>query len=171
MKEGTKTTIAKEIVLNVKLVGAGIIIGILIMAAYGHYVFPHETHYTSPGRFEWNGKVIHDWPEDDTGDAQFVPQGTINIGAYWSAYFSNASKYDDYAYSRCFDRYPDYPYPHNPRISDVINAINKTRMECFKKDIKQFGLLSMLFSVTGIIIIRYLLLGMVACVKWVKKYK
>ncbi len=161
MKEENKRSVAKEIVCNLKVIGVGILIGLLATGIYAVIMYPTKTHYTAP-----TGYFYEEWPKTEDGDAVFVPEGAINVGTHFMAYFSNETKYDNPAFMRCVAYYHDYPYPINPKISDVIQAINNTRFEYYKYDVLAFLKDSILYMILFFIIGRYILFT----IKWIIKY-
>lgn len=177
MKTENKILIAHEIVLNFKLIIYSCILAILITIIYGVCIYPPKTHYTPPTNYTpptksllWGELYNDEWPESEDGDAVFVPSNVINIGTYWSAYFSNETKYDEIAYMQCVSSTRSYQYSKNPKVSDVIEAINKTRMQWYKKDLLDCFAL----SISGFIILlvcgRYLVKFIAKSVKWIIKY-
>ena len=148
MKEENKVLMANEIVLNFKLTIYGCIIALVITSIYGEYIYPPKTYYTPPEKLLFAGEVLNiEWPDSEDGDAVFVPYDAINLGIHWSAYFSNESKYDEIAFMRCVGKTRNYPYPESPKISDVIEAINETRIKCYKKDLVNFFVKTILYSI------------------------
>ena len=167
MKEENKRLVAKEIVCNIKVIGVGILIGLLVTGIYAVIIHPSLTHYTAPDKFHFAGAVINEeWPETEEGDAVFVPKGVWNLGTHFGAYFSNKTKYDNSAFMRCVSTYHSYPYPSNPKISDVIQAINDTRLELYKYDVLSFLKSSMLYMILFFIVGRYIFF----IIKWIIKY-
>lgn len=167
MKEENKRLVAKEIVCNIKVIGVGILMGLLVTGIYAVIIHPSQTHYTAPDKYLFAGTVINaEWPETEDGDAVFVPKGAINVGTHFRAYFSNETKYDDAAYVQCVSYYNRYPYPSNPKISDVIQAINDTRLKLYKYDVLSFLKSSMLYVILFFIIGRYIFF----IIKWIIKY-
>lgn len=171
MKTENKILIAHEIVLNFKLIIYSCILAILITIIYGVCIYPPKTHYTPPTKSLLLGKLYNaEWPESEDGDAVFVPSDAFYIGTYWGAYFSNKTKYDETAFMQCLTLTGSYQYSENPKISDVIEAINKTRIECYKKDLLDCFAL----SISGFIILlvcgRYLVKFIAKSVKWIIKY-
>lgn len=171
MKTENKILIANEIVLNLKLIAYSCILAILATTIYGIYIYPSKTHYTPPTKFLLGKTLLNaEWPESEDGDAVFVPSNIINIGTHWSAYFSNETKYDDIAYMACISPTRHYQYPKNPKISDVIEAINKTRMEWYRKDLLNCFKLSTFSLVLLMICGRYLIKFTIKGAKWIIKY-
>lgn len=162
MKEENKRLVAKEIVCNLKVIGVGILIGLLATGIYAVIMYPSQTHYTAP----ISDLLFDKWPETEEGDAVFVPEGAINVGIHFMAYFSNETKYDNSAFMRCVSSYHDYPYPLNPKISDVIQAINNTRFEFYKYDVLSFLKDSISYMILFFIIGRYIFF----IIKWIIKY-
>lgn len=159
MKEETKTKVAKEIVINFKLIVLGILIGLLATGIYAVKMYPPKTHYTRPDYYST------EWPASEEGDAVFPPENARNVGRYFSAYISNSTKYDDAAMMKCvLNR--DYSLSLFPTISDVINEINKTRLELYKKDVISFFEDYILYIILLLVLGRYLL----NMIKWVVKY-
>jgi len=168
MEEKNKRIIAKEIVLNLKMIGIGIFIGAVIGFAYGYCVYPPKTTYTPPGKIVINNVEIgKEWPETENGKAVLIPDGVINIGEYWSAYFSNESKYDDKIFPWIL-RDGNYSFS---KVSDVINCINSERIKYYREDLLNFMSWAILASILGLILIRYLCIFIYNSINWVKKYK
>lgn len=164
MNTKQKVVIAKELVINFKLIGLGVIIGLFTLLIYGIVVYPGHTHYRAP--FYEDSR----WPSSDCGDAVFVKEWEVNIGDYFYHYFSNESKYDTSAYCICISSTKSYKYPPYPQISDVIEAINITRFELYKDDLMTFGLYSIIISIIFVILGRYLLKFAYFSIIWIRKY-
>ncbi len=167
MEDSKKREVALFIKNICKLSLYGVCVCAIVMIVYGIVNYPPKTHYTYQG---------NNWPKDEDGFAVFASRDQFVIGGYISPYFSNQCKYDDGIYQVIFGdveipranrrEWENGYYVGYTRISDVINYINKKRVEYFWDDMIAVSWKVLVLSILSIISIYYLIL----LVKFVIRY-